>query len=78
MIADDPVIRFALLRHPDAGLTFVESDFSAQPIGIAVAPDDPLLLNLIENYLRSLEHIGLLDELREKWFEDPDWLYRLE
>lgn len=78
MIADDPVIRFALLKHPDAGLTFVESDFSAQPIGIAVTPDDPLLLNLIENYLRSLEHIGLLDELREKWFEDPDWLYRLE
>jgi polar amino acid transport system substrate-binding protein len=78
MIADDPVIRFALLKNPDSGLTFVESDFSAQPIGIAVRPDDPLLLNLVENYLRSLEHSGLLDELREKWFEHPDWLDRLE
>jgi len=77
MIADDPVIRFALLKNPDAGLTFVESDFSAQPIGVAVTPDAPLLLNLVENYLRSLEQIGLLDELREKWFEDPDWLDRL-
>jgi polar amino acid transport system substrate-binding protein len=78
MIADDPVIRFALLRNPDAGLTIVESDFSAQPIGIAVTPDDPILLNAIENYLRSLEHIGLLERLREKWFGDPDWLDRLE
>ena len=51
MIADEPVVRFALLRNPDAGLTFVTSDFSGQPIGVAVTPDDPILLNLIENYI---------------------------
>jgi polar amino acid transport system substrate-binding protein len=78
MIADDPIIRFALLRHPDAGLTLVESDFSAEPIGIAVAPGDPLFVNVIENYLRSLEHIGALDRFRDKWFENSDWLKRLK
>jgi polar amino acid transport system substrate-binding protein len=78
MIADDPVVRLALLRHPDSGLTFVESDFSAQPIGIAIAPGDPLFVNLIENYLRSLEYIGALDRFEEKWFEQADWLNRLE
>jgi len=78
MVADDPVIRLALLRFPGAGLTFVESAFSAQPIGIAVTPGDPLFVNLVENYLRSLERIGVLDRFREKWFENSDWLKRLE
>lgn len=78
MIADDPVIRLALLRHPDAGLTFVESDFSAQPIGIAVTPGDPRFVNLIENYLRHLEQTGLLDRLRKKWFDNSDWLSDLK
>ncbi|HKK50623.1 MAG TPA: transporter substrate-binding domain-containing protein [Myxococcota bacterium] len=74
LVADDPVIRFGLLRRPDAGLTFVESRFSAEPIGIAISADDPLFVNLVENYLHSLEHIGLLDTLREKWFESPEWI----
>jgi len=78
MVADDPVIRFAVLRNPGSGLTFVESTFSAEPIGIAIAPGDPLFVNLVENYLRSLEHIGLMDTLREKWFEHDDWVSQLE
>ena len=78
MIADDPVIRLALLRNPDSGLAFVESDFSAQPIGIAVTPGDPLFVNLIENYLRSLERLGVLDRFRKKWFDNSDWLSSVE
>jgi polar amino acid transport system substrate-binding protein len=78
LVADDPVIRFALLRHPDSGLAWVESTPSAEPIGIAVSPGDPLFLNLIENYLRNLEEIGLLDKLRTKWFESDDWIGYLE
>jgi polar amino acid transport system substrate-binding protein len=74
MIADDPVIRFALLRYPDAGLTFVESRFTAEPIGIAISPDDHLFVNLVQNYLRNLEQIGLLTLLRAKWFEETDWI----
>lgn len=78
LVADDPVVRFALLRNPGAGLTFVESAFSAEPIGIAIAPEDHLFVNLVENYLSSLEHIGLLSALREKWLENDDWLLLLE
>jgi polar amino acid transport system substrate-binding protein len=78
LVADDPVARFALLRNPGAGLTFVESTFSAEPIGIAIAPEDHLFVNLVENYLSSLEHIGLLSVLRERWLENDDWLVLLE
>jgi hypothetical protein len=35
-------------------------------------------VNLIENYLGSFEHIGLLDSLREKWFEQDDWIPLLD
>ena len=78
LVADDPVVRFALLRNPSAGLVFVESTFSAEPIGIAIAPEDHLFVNLVENYLSSLEHIGLLSVLRDKWLENDDWLPLLE
>lgn len=78
LVADDPVARFALLRNPGANLIMVESTFSAEPIGIAVAPGDPLFVNLVENYLRNLEHIGLLETLRENWFLDDQWIHLLE
>lgn len=78
LVADDPVIRFALLRNPDTRLAWVESTPSAEPIGIAVSPGDPLFLNLVENYLSNLEEIGLLDTLRAKWFESDDWVGYLE
>jgi polar amino acid transport system substrate-binding protein len=78
LIADDPVARFALLRNPGTDLILVESSYSAEPIGIAIAPEDHLFVNLVENYLSSLEQIGLLEQLRTKWFENNDWVGRLE
>jgi len=77
LIADDPVVRFALLRNPNANLSFVESRFTAEPIGIAISPDDPLFVNLIQNYLRNLEQIGVLTILRANWFEQSDWVQLL-
>jgi ABC-type amino acid transport substrate-binding protein len=78
LIADDPIARFAILRNPGAGLVMVESSFSAEPIGIAIAPEDHLFVNLVQNYLGNLKQIGLLDTLYEKWFENDDWIGRLE
>lgn len=78
LVADDPIVRFALLRNRGTGLAFVESKYSAEPIGIAISPDDPLFVNLIQNYLANLEHIGLLDQLRTKWFERDDWIQLIE
>lgn len=74
LVADYPICGFALLRHPTEDLALVEIPHSNEPIGIAVSADDVLFLNLVENYLSSLEGIGLLSELRNRWFEDPAWL----
>jgi polar amino acid transport system substrate-binding protein len=77
MIADFPICALSLLRHPEAGLATLAEPFTIEPIGIALPPNDPLLLNLIENYLGALDMVGILDELEIMWFEDGAWLVRL-
>ncbi len=77
MVADYPVCAVALLRNPGAGLMTVVSPFTFEPIGIALSADDMLFVNLVQNYLTSLEGTGLLDQLREKWFSDPAWVLDL-
>ena len=77
MVADYPICVVSVLRNPGAGLATVVSPFTFEPIGIGLPRDDMLFVNLVENYLKSLEGTGLLDKLREKWFTDPSWLLGL-
>ena len=48
-----------------------------EPIGIALAPGDSLLVNMVTNYLSALDGIGLLDALEKKWFQNGSWLIQL-
>ncbi len=74
MLADLPTCVIALLRNPGAGLVAVSSPFTYEPIGAALPAQDPLFLNLVENFMRNLEGSGLMDELTLRWFNDPTWL----
>ncbi len=74
LIADYPVCVLAVMRNPDAGLATVVSPLSFEPIGMALSADDPLFVNLVQNYLVTLEGTGLMEELRRQWFENPSWL----
>jgi len=74
MIGAYPTIALALLDHKSEGF-FTSADFlDYEPIGIAVAPSDPLLINLVSNYLNALERTGILGILKSKWFEEGSWL----
>jgi len=77
MVADYPICVLSVLRHADEGLVTLAEPMTIEPIGIAVHPDDSLLLNMLENYLGALEAIGVLAELETKWFDDPAWLILL-
>jgi len=77
LLADEPACALLLARFPDEGLGMLEWPLNVEPIGIAVAPGDPLLLNLLENYLRALETKGTLQELQTRWLEDRSWLAEL-
>ncbi len=76
-VADAAIIMLSMLRWPDAGLTAASKPLTIEPIGIAVPASDPLLLNLIQNYVRALDATGVLDQLQKKWFESGGWLVQL-
>jgi polar amino acid transport system substrate-binding protein len=77
MVADYPVCVTTVLRNSGAGLIAAVSPFTFEPIGIALPANDALFLNLVQNYLHSLEGTGLLTQLRAKWFDDASWLLQL-
>ena len=76
-VADASIIMLSMLRWPDAGLVAANKPLTIEPIGIAVPASDPLLLNLIENYMSALEASGALEMLHKKWFQSGGWLMQL-
>jgi ABC-type amino acid transport substrate-binding protein len=51
--------------------------FTTEPLGIALPPDDPLFVNLVQNYLTTLDNTGILVQLKAKWFTNGAWLSEL-
>jgi polar amino acid transport system substrate-binding protein len=76
-LADAPIVKLTAMRYPNAGLAVLRKPLTIEPIGIAVPPNDPLLLNLVQNYVRALEASGGLEALLKKWFENAGWLTQL-
>lgn len=76
IIADLPFCAVSAFRYGDKGLTAGESRLSFEPIGIAV-PEDPLLINWIENYLKLLNGSGQMQLLQNRWFKDGTWIQQL-
>lgn len=77
MVADMPMCVLSVLRYPDAGLTTLDRPLTVEPIGIAISKEDIQFKNLVGNYLRAYEKTGVLNQLREKWFEDSSWVAAL-
>jgi polar amino acid transport system substrate-binding protein len=77
MIADFPFCQISVFRNPDAGLATLNSPLNAEPLGIAILANDPLLMNWLQNFLNTLEKTGELRFLGDKWFKDFSWLPRI-
>jgi len=78
MVADYPACAYAVLRYGADGLVMLNRPMTIEPIGIALPIDDGLFINLVDNYLESLEVSGILAKMEEKWFENPYWLLEIE
>jgi polar amino acid transport system substrate-binding protein len=78
LVADFPVCAITQMRYPDAQLASLNQPLTLEPIGMALPADDGLFMNLVQNYLNSLQLLGALDKLQEKWFEDGGWLVQVE
>lgn len=77
LLADHLVCSLLAWQHPEAGLRALATPFTVEPLGIAVPPDAPLLLNLVENHLETLEYTGLLARFKAHWLADGDWMQGL-
>jgi len=78
MIADLPICQVSVLRYPEAKLVTLDKPLSYEPIGVALPPGDPLLVNMVENTLRLMEKTGDLDNLVQKWLKETSWVSELK
>lgn len=67
-LTDFPICLSVMKRYPDSGFQSVVSLLTYEPIGIAVPANDPLLLNLANNFIDRAENVGLMQGLALKWF----------
>ena len=72
-----PICALSVLRFPEDGFATLTQPLTIEPMGVAMPPNDPLFLNMMENYLGALEGIGILELLEEKWFQDGSWLIQM-
>jgi polar amino acid transport system substrate-binding protein len=78
VVADYPICILTMARYPDAGFATLNQPITLEPIGMALPPDDVLLLNMIQNYFSAMQLAGLLEGLEQYWFEDGSWLIQVE
>ena len=67
-LTDFPICLSVMKRFPDSGFQSVVSLLTYEPIGIAMSANDPLFLNLAENFIDRAENVGLIQGLGLKWF----------
>jgi polar amino acid transport system substrate-binding protein len=77
MVADYHFCAVAAFRYREKGLTTVEAPFTFDPIGVAMPDGDPLLVNLVQNFLSTLAGSGDLKKMTDRWFKDGSWLKEL-
>lgn len=77
LIADREIVALTAFLHPKEGLTSLREPLTIEPIGIAVPPNDPMLLNFLDNAMGALEASGFLSAVRARWLEQSDWVQQL-
>jgi polar amino acid transport system substrate-binding protein len=77
MVADFPICMVSVYRYQDKALTTLKKPLTYEPIGIALPTTDPLLLNLVQNFLVRMVNSGELEALRQRWFNDASWVSQL-
>ena len=74
LLADFSICAYSILKYPNEGLLTLNTPLTIEPIGIALPPNDPLLMNLVENFFKVMQLNGGLEKLQEKWFRSGVWL----
>jgi polar amino acid transport system substrate-binding protein len=73
LVANYSVVVVNALMDPTEDLVVMEETLTKESIGIALPPHDPLMINLVQNFLNHLKLNGYLEEMESTWFEDGEW-----
>jgi polar amino acid transport system substrate-binding protein len=77
LVADREIVALTAFLYPKEGLATLREPLTIEPIGIAVPPGDPLLVNFLGNAMGALEASGFLSAVRARWLEQSDWIQEL-
>ena len=77
LLADHPFCLVSVYRYRDE-LATLDTPFTFEPLGIALPPNDPLLVNWTQNELADLDDSGSIYDMMYSWFEEDDWVGRLK
>ena len=77
LLADHPFCVVTVYRYRDDHFATLETPFTFEPLGIALPPNDPLLMNWAQNALADLDDSGVLLDTMYKWFEEDAWVEQL-
>ncbi|MBX3025163.1 transporter substrate-binding domain-containing protein [bacterium] len=77
LLADHPFCLVSVYRYRDE-LATLDTPFTFEPLGIALPPNDPLLVNWTQNELADLDDSGTIYDMMYTWFEEDDWVTRLK
>ncbi|MEO8602017.1 MAG: transporter substrate-binding domain-containing protein [bacterium] len=78
LIADHPFCMVSVYRYRSDDLATLDTPFTFEPLGIALPPNDPLLVNLMQNALADIDDSGAIYDMMYTWFEEDDWVKRLK
>jgi len=77
LLADHPFCMVAVYRYKADHFETLETPFTFEPLGVALPPNDPLLMNWTQNALADLEDSGAIYETMYNWFEEDSWVNQL-
>ncbi len=78
MVADKPICVISILKYPGKDLVTTEQPLTIEPIGVALPSGDPQFLNLVSNYISTLQISGTLAGLEQKWFKSGSWMLSVQ
>jgi polar amino acid transport system substrate-binding protein len=78
MVADKPICVLSIMKYPGKDLVTTEQPLTVEPIGVALPSGDPQFLNLVSNYISTLQISSTLAGLEQKWFKDGSWMLNVK
>ena len=73
MLSSAPLPAFESLKNPDVLYQPTTEPLSRQPVGFVVRKGDLDSLNVLDNWIRTVEEEGWLKDRRNYWFRGRDW-----